>query len=117
MTNPQTTALDEGFALVSEHHKKWKARALQELRWISSARAKLPDKYAYIRDARFLFEDILPTLESLLGASIPHDNLAGAVAAEACRLGYIVQTGQWKCGKKESRHSGRSAEYRWPSHA
>ena len=110
------TALDEGFALVSEHHKKWKARALQEIKWMSSRR-HLPDAYAHIRDQRFLFEDILPTIESLLGSRIPHDNLAGAVAAEACRLGYIVQTGQWKCGKKESRHSGRSAEYRWPSHA
>lgn len=110
------TNLHEGLSLVSEHHKKWKDRALQELRWVSSARSKLPDRYASIREATFLFEDILPTLESLLGSRIPSTQLCGALAAEAVRMKYIHQTGKWRCAKKDSRNSGRSAEYSWIPH-
>lgn len=87
----------------------WKARALQELGWMRNARLKRPDRCGEV----FTFEDMLPTLEYLIGFQIPHYNLAGAVVMAAIRQGFIEETGKWVKTKGEEKHARRSPLYRW----
>jgi hypothetical protein len=100
---------DQVLESISKKLPLWKGRAIQELNWMRSARTRISSK----KDELFTFEDLLPTLEYLIGFKIPHFNLSGAVTMAAIRLGYIEPTGKYVHTKGEGKHARKAAQYRW----
>lgn len=104
---------DKGHAQVcsTAANSHWKGRAMQELAWMRSGRLKLEDR----SHEEFTFEELLPTLEYLIGRAIPAPNLAGSIVLDAVRRNIIAETGKLKHTTSDIKHSRRAMTYRWAS--
>jgi hypothetical protein len=109
MTNLQSR--DKALSQVSDHNGWWKARALQELRWIRNQRLRHWSMY----DQVFTFEDITKDLEYLIGI-IPNPNLAGPIAKDAIERNIIEKTGVWVQTKEEGKNAREARQYRWKTY-
>ena len=100
----------DGIETVSSHNKDWMDRAVQELSWMRSASV---NENSPRHNQRFIFEDVLPDLEQLIGRKIPHFNLAGAICACALKKGVIRYTSNVRWSVGDSKHRRKCFEYEW----
>lgn len=110
MINSGVELRNAGMQSVSDNNIYWKERAMQEMRWLCSARIS---KKSPVYGETFTFEKLRPYLEESIGRQIPHYNLAGAICSDSLKKGYIHYTGKIVWTEDTQKHRRKCFEYAW----
>lgn len=104
---------DTGMHEAGKYHPLWKARCLQEVKDMRSARLRMRHEEV------FTWEDLYNDMTGRIQGGhrrihdIPNVNLAGSVTMDAIKFGYIEETGGWKHTVGEQKNSRKAVSYRW----